>query len=111
MLYLKLVRDNIPQIIEKSGKIAVVDTLSDKEYEIFLERKLDEEVNEYHESKDLEELADILEVIIALVKAKGYNFYDLANLKTKKAAEKGGFSKKTLLIAVNDKDYFKEEKI
>ena len=103
MLYCKLVRDNIPEIIEKSGKHAITETLSDKDYEIFLERKLDEEVNEYHESKDLEELADILEIIIALAKVKGCNFSDLVDLQTQKAEEKGGFSKKILLISVTEK--------
>ena len=103
MLYCKLVRDNIPQIIEKSGKHALVETLSDKDYEIFLERKLDEEVNEYHDSKDPEELADILEIIIALAKIKGCNFSDLVDLQTQKADEKGGFLKKILLIAVTEK--------
>ena len=103
MLYCKLVRDNIPEIIEKGGKHALIETLSDKEYEIFLERKLDEEVNEYHESKDTEELADILEIIISLAKIKGVSFSDLIDLQTQKAVEKGGFSKKILLIAVAEK--------
>ncbi len=100
MFYNKLVRDNIPQIIEKSGKRAIVDTLSEEEYEIFLERKLDEEVGEYHDSKDVEELADILEVIVSLAKIKGYDFQNLVALQTKKASERGGFSKKILLKAV-----------
>ena len=103
MLYCKLVRDNIPHIIEKSGKHAITETLSDKDYEIFLERKLDEEVNEYHDSKDLEELADILEIIIALAKVKGCNFSDLIDLQTQKAEDKGGFLKKILLISVTEK--------
>ena len=103
MLYCKLVRDNIPEIIEKGGKSALIDTLSDKDYEIFLERKLDEEVNEYHDSKDLEELADILEILIALAKIKGCSFLDLIDLQTKKAHEKGSFSKKILLISVAEK--------
>ena len=103
MLYCKLVRDKIPQIIEKNGKHALIDTLSNKDYERFLERKLDEEVHEYHDSKDIEELADILEVIIALAKIKGCSFLDLVKLQSKKAHEKGGFSKKILLISVAEK--------
>ena len=103
MLYCKLVRDNIPEIIEKSGKRALIETLSDKEYEVFLERKLDEEVNEYHDSKDLDELADILEIIMALAQVKGCDFSDLVDLQRKKAAERGGFSKKILLIEVSEK--------
>ena len=100
MLYCKLVRDKIPQIIEKSGKHALIDILSDKDYEIYLERKLDEEVHEYHDSKELEELVDILEVIVALAKIKGCSFLDLLKLKSIKARKKGGFSKKILLISV-----------
>ena len=100
MLYCKLVRDKIPEIIEQSGKRALIDILSEKEYEVFLERKLDEEVNEYHDSKDPTELADILEVIISLAKIKGYDFQDLVALQTQKATERGGFSKKILLKAV-----------
>ena len=103
MLYCKLVRDKIPEIIEKSGKHASIDILTDDEYEVFLELKLNEEVKEYHESHEVEELADILEVIISLAKIKGYDFQDLIDLQRKKASEKGGFSKKILLKVVSDK--------
>ena len=100
MLYYKLVRDKIPEIIEKSGKVPLIAILSDDYYEIFLERKLNEEVKEYQESKNPTELADILEVIISLAKVKGYDFQDLIDLQTQKATERGGFSKKILLKAV-----------
>ncbi len=100
MFYCKLVRDKIPQIIEKDGKRALIEVLDDESFEPFLERKLDEEVKEYHESKDAEELADILEVLITLAKLKGLSFADLVDLQTKKAVKKGGFSKKIFLIAV-----------
>ena len=103
MLYYKLVRDKIPEIIEASGKHAYISILSDEDYESFLERKLNEEVKEYQESKELEELADILEVIISLAKIKGFDFQDLVDLQTQKASEKGGFSKKILLKAVSEK--------
>lgn len=102
MLYSKLVRDKIPQIIEESGKRAITYTLSDKEYEVFLERKLDEETLEYHESKSVEELADILEVVIALAESKGLSFEDLMALRTEKAEKKGAFSEKIFLIAVSE---------
>lgn len=99
MLYCKLVRDKIPQII---GERAIIDTLSDEEFPIFLERKLDEEVREYHESKDSEELADILEVLMALAKSKGLSFEDLIALQRDKAEKKGAFTKKIFLIAVSE---------
>ena len=69
--YNKLVRDLIPQIIEKSGKRAVCDTLSEEAYLEMLDKKLVEEMNEYQTDKNLEELADILEVVYALAEAKG----------------------------------------
>lgn len=102
--YCKLVRDKIPQIIERNGKRALIDTLDDESFEIFLERKLDEEVKEYHDSKDAEELADILEVLITLAELKGLTFADLMDMQTKKAVRKGYFTKKILLIAVCDKE-------
>ena len=102
MLYSKLVRDKIPQIIEEDGKRAITYTLSDKEYEVFLERKLDEETLEYHESKNTEELADILEVVIALAEQKGLSFEDLMALRKEKAEKKGSFSEKIFLIAVSE---------
>lgn len=102
MIYCKLVRDKIPEIIESSGKNFIFDYLNDEGFEIALERKLDEEVKEYHESKDTEELADILEVIISLAKLKGLSFADLVDLQTKKSVKKGGFSKKIYLIAVSE---------
>lgn len=102
MLYSKLVRDKIPQIIEESGKRAITYTLSEKEYEIFLERKLDEETLEYHESKSVVELADILEVVIALAESKGLSFEDLMALREDKAEKKGAFREKVFLIAVSE---------
>ena len=66
--YNKLVRDRIPEIIAKNGQIAEVNVLSNEEYLLHLEMKLDEEVGEYHRDKNLEELADILEVVFALAK-------------------------------------------
>lgn len=104
MLDCKLVRDKIPEIIKREGKRALIDTLDDEEFEVFLERKLDEEVKEYHESREAEELADILEVLIALAQLKGLTFADLVDLQTKKAVKKGSFTKKILLRAVCEKE-------
>ena len=68
--YHKLVRDRIPEIIESDGKQCVCEVLSSKEYLALLDEKLQEELNEYEESKSLEELADLLEVMYAVVKAR-----------------------------------------
>lgn len=96
----KLVRDRIPEIIEADGKHCSVETLSDEEYLLRLERKLDEELAEYQDSKSLEELADLLEVIRAVVKARGWTMAELERARTEKTAERGGFDEKILLKEV-----------
>ena len=67
--YNKLIRDRIPEIIEASGKTCVTEVLSDEEYLKMIDAKLDEELAEYHKDENLEELADLLEVIYAAAKA------------------------------------------
>ena len=66
--YYKLVRDRIPEIIETDGKTCVYETLSNEDYLRLLDQKLNEELVEYQESKSLEELADLLEVMQAVEK-------------------------------------------
>ena len=98
--FYKLVRDRIPEIIEADGKACVCETLSDKEYLCLLDQKLNEELAEYQESKSLEELADLLEVMQAVVKARGWTMEQLESLRAEKAAKRGGFEKKLLLKEV-----------
>ena len=59
-------------------------------------------MNEYQTDKNREELADLLEVIYALAKAKGASITELEDLRKKKAAERGGFEKKILLKTVEE---------
>ena len=98
--YHKLVRDRIPEIIEADGKTCVFETLSGEEYIYLLEQKLNEELAEYQESKSLEELADLLEVIHAVVKARGWTLKELERVRKDEAAKRGGFEKKILLKEV-----------
>ena len=98
--YHKLVRDRIPEIIEAGGKTCVCETLSDKDYLRLLDQKLNEELAEYQESKSLEEIADLMEVIQAVVKAKGWTMEQLESLRAEKASKRGGFEKKLLLKEV-----------
>ena len=100
--YHKLVRDRIPEIIESDGKICVCETLSDEDYISLLDQKLDEELTEYQESKSLEELADLLEVIQAVVKARGWTVEELEQVRAEKATKRGGFEKKILLKEVQE---------
>ena len=98
--YNKLVRDRIPEIIEADGKICVYEILSDEDYIALLDQKLNEELGEYQESKSLEELADLLEVMQAVVKARGWTLEELEQVRSDKASKRGGFEKKILLKEV-----------
>lgn len=98
----KLVRDKIPDIIEASGKTCNVEILSDEEYLRMVDAKLDEELAEYHQDQNIEELADLVEVIYAAVKARGYSIDDLESVRMEKAIKRGIFEKKLLLKEVQE---------
>ena len=66
----------------------------------FLEAKLKEEVNEYLEDKNLEELADVMEVLFALAHNLGYSEEDLLNKRKEKLEERGGFKEGIILKRV-----------
>ena len=102
--YHKLVRDRIPEIIEKSGKKCVVRVMAQDEYMQMADQKLNEELAEYQQSKSLEELADLLEVIYAAAKAHGFSAEDIEKMRRDKAAQRGGFDKRLLLIEVREDD-------
>ena len=100
VFYNKLVRDKIPQIIEKAGKLCETKILSDEKYVEMLDIKLDEELAEYHKDKNLDELADLLVVLYAAALARGYSIEELERLRENKRKKRGGFDKKILLTKV-----------
>ena len=102
-VYNKLVRDNIPQIIEESGKKCEIRIVDKEEQYKLLEEKLKEEVNEFIEAKNLEELADVMEVLVGLSKSLGYSEEDLMNKRQEKKQQRGGFEKGIFLLSVDDK--------
>lgn len=93
----KLVRDRIPDIIAASGKSCTTEMLDGENYIKMLDAKLTEELMEYQESKSLEELADLLEVMEAVVKAQGYTWEALEQVRAEKRARRGGFEKRIFL--------------
>lgn len=101
--YNKLVRDRILDIIESKDHLCKTKILSDTEYLTMLDAKLNEEIAEYHQDKNIEELADILEVIRAIAIARGYSLKELEEIRAKKEQERGGFSKKIFLIETLEK--------
>lgn len=98
--YNKLVRDRIPEIIEKSGKKAIVQKLDDEAYKKFLDEKLVEELQEYLDGDSVDELADLVEVIHSILKYKRIEITDFYGIQKKKAEERGAFEKRLLLKEV-----------
>lgn len=96
----KLVRDRIPELMEARGKSCTTEVLSQEEYLTMLETKLDEELAAYHKSRSLEELADLLEVMGAVVKARGNTWEELTKIRKERAEKYGDFSGRTLLWEV-----------
>ncbi len=96
----KLVRDKIPEIIQNENRDCETRVVSGKEYYLRLKDKLDEEVDEFLEDDSIEELADIYEVLEAIVKLK-CSFNELEKVKEKKKEERGGFEKGVILERIN----------
>jgi predicted house-cleaning noncanonical NTP pyrophosphatase (MazG superfamily) len=90
----KLVRDKIPQIIKEAGKTPITRTLTDEEYLVELDKKLNEEIAEYQADKSIEEMADILEVLFAICEARGHSLDELMAVKEAKREARGGFAEK-----------------
>jgi len=102
--YHKLVRDRIPEIIAASGKACSTAVLDEKDYIRLLDEKLNEELAEYQESKSMEELADLLEVIRAVAKARGSSMEEVERIRREKAEKRGGFEKRILLTEVRSEE-------
>ena len=101
-IYNKLVRDRIPEIIESSDKTPHTRILDSDEYLTELDRKLDEECAEFHKDMNVEELADIMEVVYALASAVGSSPDELEQVRREKAEKRGGFEQKIFLERVDD---------
>lgn len=101
--YNKLVRDNIPKIIESNGEKPIIRILNDDEYKIELEKKLKEEYQEVLNAtgKDrIEELADMIEVIKSLAKLENTTLDDVITIANAKNSKRGAFNDKIFLEKV-----------
>jgi len=99
-VYNKLVRDRIPEIIKKNGGEPKTRILGDEEYKKMLDEKLLEEVHEYLKDDNVEEIADIYEVIKAILKYKETTYEDLEKIALEKKIKRGGFEEKIFLEEV-----------
>jgi diadenosine tetraphosphate (Ap4A) HIT family hydrolase/predicted house-cleaning noncanonical NTP pyrophosphatase (MazG superfamily) len=101
IVYNKLIRDRIPEIIEKGGKNPIVHVASDTEYWKSLREKLKEEVLEFDKDSSMEEFADVLEVLNAIGNFKKFSREDVKKIKEEKAEKRGRFRKRLILDEVN----------
>lgn len=111
-IYNKLVRDKIPENINSTeGRKCNYKILNDKEYLQELDKKIFEEAHEFIEEHSIEELADLMEVIFAIMKARNISVEDVEKFRQAKNNKKGSFNDKIYLIDVEqDKLDVREEK-
>lgn len=93
--YNKLVRDKIPEILDAKGVPYEKRIADEVEYKKELIIKLQEEVDEFKIAADIEELADVMEVIEALKNLPEYE--DVETARRKKKEDKGGFDARIIL--------------
>ena len=100
--YHKLIRDKIIEQMEKKGCKVTYEILDDKRYREELDKKLKEEVNEDLEAYDIEEMADIMEVIHAMLDYSGVTMQEVEKVRIEKKNKKGGFKNKIYLKDVEE---------
>jgi len=97
----KLVRNLIPSIIARDKeRVPHFYYADDEEYWIKLKEKLQEEVHEFIVSENKEELADIFEVIDAILSFKKLSLDEINTIKEEKAHSNGTFSKRIILTSI-----------
>ena len=102
--YKKLVRDRIPEIIKSNNEKPITRILNDEEYLNELNLKIQEELKEYLESGDVEELADLEEVLRAILDAKNISYEEFEEIRNKKVQKRGAFKEKIYLEGVQELD-------
>lgn len=93
----KLVRDKIPEIIKSNNENCITRILSDEEYLDELNKKIQEEMKEYLESGDIEELADMEEVLRAILDVKKCSYQEFEKIRMDKVNKRGAFKNKIFL--------------
>lgn len=92
--YEKLVRDRIPEILDRKGVVYTQRIAGDKEYREELIRKVVEEAHEFSEAGAVVELADIIEVVEALQRLPEYTM--VQSVREQKYRDCGGFKKRII---------------
>ena len=100
--YNKLIRDKNVKIMEDKGCRVTYEILDDERYGEELNKKLNEEINEYLVDYNIEEMADVMEVIYAILKYRGISFEELEKIRIEKRNRKGAFKNKVFLKNVEE---------
>ena len=95
--YNKLVRDKIPEIMKNQGKEFTTRVLGEEEYRVELNKKLQEEVKEYIEDNNVEELADIVQVVYGILDSMGVSREEFESVRNNKVQKRGAFKEKIFL--------------
>lgn len=99
----KLIRDKIIDNMINSGQKPVYHVMDDKEYLLELKKKLAEEVQELStedNSRLLEEIADLQEIIDCLIKALNTSKKALKEIQSEKNGKRGSFKKRIYVESV-----------
>ena len=100
--YKKLVRDKIPEIIKNNNEKPITRILDDEEYLQELNLKIQEELKEYLERGDVEELADLEEVLRAILDIKNISYEEFEEIRNNKVQKRGAFKEKIYLEGVQE---------
>ena len=104
----KLVRDNIPEIIEGCGKVCKTSVLSSSDYIVSLKAKLLEESKEVMEASDLDsligELADVMEVVTSIEAFYNIDSAVVEEKRVAKGSKNGHFKGRIFLEYVIEDD-------
>ncbi|MAF26065.1 phosphoribosyl-ATP pyrophosphohydrolase [bacterium] len=103
MIYNKLIRDKIPEILDAKGLKYTFHIADDEEYEQKLKDKLQEEIQEFYEGPCILEMADILEVLDAMSNFYKLSTYEIESDKASKRWARGSFESRVILEEVKDK--------
>lgn len=100
--YDKIVRDNIPEIINKANKECKIKTVVGTEKAEYLLKKAHEEINELTQARNIEEMADVLEVVDAIIDSLSLNRNEIEHVRKVKREKNGAFKNGIVLLEVED---------
>jgi len=102
--YNKLVRDKVPDIINKKGAKPIIRIADEEEYVYALKHKILEEAGDLTRAKgdnsELEEVIDIMEAVNAYIKHKKVSVKNAERMRKYKLRKRGGFDRRIILEKV-----------